>query len=165
MKTQCVRAIASVSDSAECLTLCDCMDCTLPGSSVHWSFSGRNTGVGYHALHLGIFTTQGLNPHLLHCRRFLNPLNCLGSEGSISDSYCYCEGIFKSLGLGQLLNAPSPSNTELSRFQNHPSMFRWLVELRLSIFSNLFVWFCIERQAFCTGTGERNGGTGTVDGV
>ena len=95
----------------------------------------------------------------------LNPLNCLGSEGSINDSYCYFEGIFKSLGLGQLLNAPSHPHTELSHFQNHPTMFRWLVELRLSIFSNLFLWFWIERQAFCMGTGERNGGTGTVDGV
>ena len=30
-----------------------------------WHFSGRNTGVGFHFLHQGIFLTQGLNPRLL----------------------------------------------------------------------------------------------------
>ena len=33
-----------------CLTLCDPTDCSLPGSSVHGDFSGKNTGVGCHAL-------------------------------------------------------------------------------------------------------------------
>ena len=32
-----------------CLTLCDPMDCSLPGSSVHDDCLGKNTGVGYHA--------------------------------------------------------------------------------------------------------------------
>ena len=31
-----------------------------------WDFSGRNTGVGCHALLQGIFLTQGLNPCLLY---------------------------------------------------------------------------------------------------
>ena len=38
-----------------CLTLCDPMDCILPGSSVHGESSGKNTGVGCHALLQGIF--------------------------------------------------------------------------------------------------------------
>ena len=33
-----------------CLTLCDPMDCSLPGSSVHEDSPGKNTGVGCHAL-------------------------------------------------------------------------------------------------------------------
>ena len=33
-----------------CLTLCDPMDCSLPGSSVHGDSPGQNTGVSYHAL-------------------------------------------------------------------------------------------------------------------
>jgi len=33
-----------------CLTLCDPMDCSLPGSSVHGDSPGKNTGVGCHAL-------------------------------------------------------------------------------------------------------------------
>ena len=53
-----------------CLTLCDPMDCSLPGSSFHGDSPGKNIGVGFHALLQGIFPTQGLHPGLLHCRRF-----------------------------------------------------------------------------------------------
>ena len=42
-----------------CPTLCYPMDCSLPGSSVHGDSSGRNSGVGCHALLQGIFPTQG----------------------------------------------------------------------------------------------------------
>ena len=51
-----------------CLTLCDPMDCSPPGTSVHGDSSGRNTGVGCHALLRGAFN-QGLNPGLPHCRQ------------------------------------------------------------------------------------------------
>ena len=40
-----------------------------------WNFPGKNTGVGCHFLLHGIFPTWGLNPHLLHCRQILFPLN------------------------------------------------------------------------------------------
>ena len=43
------------------LTLCDPMDCRLPGSSVHGDSPGKNTGVDCHALLQGIFPTQGSN--------------------------------------------------------------------------------------------------------
>ena len=46
-----------------CPALCDPMNCSLPGSSVHGTFPGKNTGVGCHVLIQGIFLTQGLNPH------------------------------------------------------------------------------------------------------
>ena len=42
-----------------CLTLCDSMDCSPSGSSVHGDSPGKNTGVGCHALIQGIFPTQG----------------------------------------------------------------------------------------------------------
>ena len=48
-----------------CPTLCDPMDCSPPGSSVHGIFPGKNTGAGCHALFQGIFPTQGSNPRLL----------------------------------------------------------------------------------------------------
>ena len=51
--------------------LCDAMDCSPPGSSVHGDFPGKSTGVGCHALLQGIFLTQGLNPGLLHCQQIL----------------------------------------------------------------------------------------------
>ena len=50
-----------------CLTLCDPMDCSLPGSRLFCPSDspGRNTGMGYYALRQGIFPTQGLNPGLM----------------------------------------------------------------------------------------------------
>ena len=40
--------------------LCDSMDCSPPGSSVHGIFPGRNPGMGCHFLLQRIFLTQGL---------------------------------------------------------------------------------------------------------
>ena len=54
-----------------CPTLCDPMDCSPPGSSVHGDSPGKNTGVGCHALLQEIFPTQGSNPGLPHCRWIL----------------------------------------------------------------------------------------------
>ena len=53
-----------------CLTLCDPMDCSLPGSSIRGILQAR-TRVGCHALLQGIFPTQGLNLGLVHCRQIL----------------------------------------------------------------------------------------------
>ena len=55
------------------------MDCSLPGSSVHWESPGKDSGVGYHALLQGIFPTKGSNPGLLHCGRILCYLSQQGS--------------------------------------------------------------------------------------
>ena len=44
------------------LTLCDPMDCSPPGSSVHGDSPGQKTEVGCHFLFQGIFPTQELNP-------------------------------------------------------------------------------------------------------
>ena len=41
-----------------CLTLCDPMDCSPPGSTVRGNFPGKNARVGCHALLQGIFRTQ-----------------------------------------------------------------------------------------------------------
>ena len=62
-----------------CLTLCDPMDCSPPGSSVHGDSPGKNTGMGCHALLQGIFPTQGSNPGLPHCRWILYQLSHKGS--------------------------------------------------------------------------------------
>ena len=48
-----------------CPTVCDPMDCSPPGSSVHGDSPGKNTGVGCHTLLQGVFLTQGFNPCLL----------------------------------------------------------------------------------------------------
>ena len=46
-------------------TLCNPLDHSTPGSSVHGDSPGKNTTVGYHALLRGIFVTQGSNLSLL----------------------------------------------------------------------------------------------------
>ena len=61
------------------LTLCDPMDCSPPGSSVHSDSPGRNTGVACQALLQGIFPAHGSNPGLLHCRQIIYHLSHLGS--------------------------------------------------------------------------------------
>ena len=47
------------------------MDCSPPGTSIHWDSPGKNTGSGCHALFQGIFPIQGSNPGLLNCRQIL----------------------------------------------------------------------------------------------
>ena len=63
------RGSSQPSDHAKslqsCLTLCNTADCSLPGPSVRVDSTGKNTGVGYHALLQGIFQAQGSNLHLL----------------------------------------------------------------------------------------------------
>ena len=59
--------------------LCNCKDCSPPGSSVHKDSPGKNTGVGCHALLQGIFPTQGSNLSLPHCRQIFNQLSHKGS--------------------------------------------------------------------------------------
>ena len=65
--------LCSVSQS--CPTLCDPMDYRPPRRLCPWGSLGKNTGVGCHALLQGIFSTQGSNPGLLHCRWNLHRLS------------------------------------------------------------------------------------------
>ena len=46
-----------------------------------WNFPCQNTGMGSLSLLQGIFPTQGSNPGLPHCRRFLYQLSHKGSPG------------------------------------------------------------------------------------
>ena len=48
--------------SLGCVQLCNPIDCSLPGSSVHGIFPGKNTGVGCHSLLQGIFPNPGIEP-------------------------------------------------------------------------------------------------------
>ena len=72
--TMCVCLVTQL-----CLTLCDPIDHSPPGSSVHGDSRGKNTGVGCHALLQGIFPPQGSNSGLLHCSRILYHLSHQGS--------------------------------------------------------------------------------------
>ena len=69
-----------------CPTLCDPMDCSQPGSSLHGIFPSKNTEVGCYFLLQGIFLTQGSNPgllHILHWQADSLPLRHLGSPWSL----------------------------------------------------------------------------------
>ena len=65
-KTRKVRlCLCSVTQS--CMTLCDSMDCSLPGSCVHVIFQAKILD----QIAISFFTTQESNPHLfflLHCQ-------------------------------------------------------------------------------------------------
>ena len=54
-----------------CPTLCDTMDCSLPGSSVHGIFLAIVLEWIAISFSRGIFPTQGSNPGLPHCRQRL----------------------------------------------------------------------------------------------
>ena len=64
MATSSIKLLVTQS----CLTLCDPMDGSLPGSSVHRVLQARILENGLHFLLQGIFLTQGLNPGVLHFR-------------------------------------------------------------------------------------------------
>ena len=59
-----------------CPTLCDSMDCSPPGTSVHGDSPGYWSGC--HALQ-GIFPMEGSNTDLPHCRQILCHLRNLGN--------------------------------------------------------------------------------------
>ena len=53
--------VCAYSAAKSCPTLCDPMDSSPPGSSVHWDSPGKNTGEGSHSPLQGIVPTQGSN--------------------------------------------------------------------------------------------------------
>ena len=79
LNQQTMREVLVWLVTQSCPTLCSPMDCSPPGSSVHGDSPGKNTGVGSHALLQGIFSTQGSNSGLPHCRWILY---CLSHQGS-----------------------------------------------------------------------------------
>ena len=98
-KYECVQA-------QSCLTLCNSMDCSPPGSSVHGIFQAKNTGAGCHFLLQGIFPTQGSNSHLLLLWYWQEDSLPLSDQGSLKirvehlqwkknitlDSSVWCDG-------------------------------------------------------------------------
>ena len=62
-----------------CLTLCDPVDYSPPGSSCPGDSPGKNTGMGCHAFLQGISPTQGSNLGLQDCRWILY---CLSHQKS-----------------------------------------------------------------------------------
>ena len=63
-----------------CPTLCDPMDCSPPGSSVHGILQARILEWIAIPFSRGIFPTLGLNPGLPHCRQILYHLSHQGNS-------------------------------------------------------------------------------------
>ena len=93
--------------SQSCPSLCNPMDCSLPGSSVCGDSPGKDTGVGCHVLLQGIFSTQELNqwpalqvaslPAELPGKSHGKPRQCIkkqrhhfANKGPYSQSYGFC---------------------------------------------------------------------------
>ena len=70
-----------------CLTLCNPMGWSPPGSSVHGILTGKNTGVGCHALLQGIFPTQGSNQSFLYLLHWQMGSLPLAQPGKPQDCY------------------------------------------------------------------------------
>ena len=75
MKKTCVCVLVAQS----CPTLCDPVNCSPPGSSIHGDSPGKNTGVDCHTFLQGIFPSQGSNPGLPLGRQILY---CLSHQES-----------------------------------------------------------------------------------
>ena len=75
--SSCSMRVCSVAKSY--LTLCDPYELYSAILLCPQGFPGEHTGVGCHFLLQGIFSTQGLNPGLLHCRQVVYGLSYRGS--------------------------------------------------------------------------------------
>ena len=88
LTVECCNVYESESEVTQsCPTLCDPMDCGLPGSSLHGILQARVLGVGCHFLLQRIFPTQGLNPGLPHWRQTLYHLSHQGILFGCLDSF------------------------------------------------------------------------------
>ena len=77
-----------------CLTLCDPMHCSPPGSSVHEDSPGKNTGVGCHSLPGGLPNPE-IKPMFPNCRWILYHLSHQGSPRILEwIAYPFSRGIF-----------------------------------------------------------------------
>ena len=88
-----MQTVVKVLVAQLCLTLCDLVNCSSPGSSVHGILQARIRSS--HALLQGIFPIQGSNLGLPHYRHILFHLSHQGSPQTImyiTQIYCTTQG-------------------------------------------------------------------------
>ena len=127
-----------------CRTVCDPVDCSTPPPRLLclWDSPGKNTGVGCHFLLQGIFLTQGLNLHLLHCRQTLYHLS---HQGSLRERIGFVKplthnGILlarRSLSLGK---HEIQRLWQMNAFNSQDRLKQWVLCLPLSL------WILIPRD-------------------
>ena len=101
-----------------CPTLCDPIDCSLPGPSVHGILQARILKLVAMPFSRGISWTQGLNLHLLHWQASSSPLSLPGKMLVV-----YSFFLFPSLNLLLLINVTD---------------FRFILTVSLPLFSLAF---------------------------
>ena len=118
-----------------CPTLCNHMDYSLSGSSVHGIF--QNTGVGSLSLLQGIFQTQGSNPGLPQCKWILYQLSHKGSpEEWLFSNKCqiyWCHILFS------LKSTMSP---HFSKYEVHSCL--------PNRHCNIYVLLCLISSLYCS---------------
>ena len=68
------------------LTLCDPMDCILPGFSIHGDFLGKNTGVGCHVL-LHCMKVKCDSEVAQSCPTLSDPMDCSLPGSSVHEIF------------------------------------------------------------------------------
>ena len=114
------------------LTLCDPMDYSPPGSSVHGDSPGKHTGLGCHGLLQEIFPTQESNPGLLHCRYILYHLTHQESPGLVF----YSMSQLVILKLFLITQPPAPN----THTHTHTRGFCRIIWSLRSLYSEYNVW-------------------------
>ena len=94
-----LRACAQLAQSQSCPALCDPLDCSPPGPSVHEIFSGKNTGVGCHFL-LQCMKMKSERKVAQSCPTLSDPMDCSPPGSSV-------HGIFHARVL-EWVPLPSP---------------------------------------------------------
>ena len=93
LKTTTTKDYSTFSIKSYLPDLCNPMDCSLSGSSVHRIFQARVLEWIAISFSRGIFLTQGSNPGLPHCRQMLYRLSHQGSPSNTLIGYKNCSDL------------------------------------------------------------------------
>ena len=112
-----------------CLSLCNPLDCSTPGSSIHEIFSGKNTGVGCHFLLQGIIPSSGTEPtfpvslvlqaDFLPAKPLGKPLYFLKQDQFRTQRFCFQNSSFPLLPYNLQLIQSLPFN-KILKYPSHP---------------------------------------------
>ena len=135
-----------------CLTLCDSLDCSPPGTFVHGDSPGKNTRVGRHPLLQGIFLTQGSTLQLLcllhwqACSLSLVPPGkplgiTIWSSNSTpryilktTEGICLYKYFYKNIHNGTIYNTQRMETTRC------PSTDEWIIKYDIPIQWDIIQW-------------------------
>ena len=92
-----IRVKVKMLVAQSCPTLCDPIDCSLPGSSVHGILQARILEWVAIAFSREIYQTRGLNLGLLCGRQILSSLSHQGSSHGLTHTKGYCSAVKRNV--------------------------------------------------------------------